>query len=203
MRELGRIDILVNNAGGYTKDMGKPLHELTDADWHDGIDTNLTSQFYCCRAVLTQMVKQKRGKIINIASGWGLRGGKRVHLRLRQGRRAPAHPLAGGDLSPGRTSISTASCPGFSKARRNSSRAGSSFRSDELGRTPNSVPWRYSWPPTLPITQWRIYYDRRRRPGWWNQSHRRAPPSNRLTGSQTWRSTKLSKSSRSKVRPRW
>ena len=32
----------------------------------------------CCRAVLPQMVKQERGKIINIASGWGLRGGKRV-----------------------------------------------------------------------------------------------------------------------------
>ena len=80
--ELGRIDILVNNAGGYTKDMGKPLHELTDADWHDGMDTNLTSQFYCCRAVLTQMVKQQRGKIINIASGWGLRGGKRVSPML-------------------------------------------------------------------------------------------------------------------------
>ncbi len=30
IQELGRIDILVNNAGGYTKDMGKPLHELTD-----------------------------------------------------------------------------------------------------------------------------------------------------------------------------
>ncbi len=78
IQKLGRIDILVNNAGGYTKDMGKPLHELTDEDWRDGMDTNLTSQFYCCRAVLPQMVKQERGKIINISSGWGLRGGKRV-----------------------------------------------------------------------------------------------------------------------------
>jgi 2-deoxy-D-gluconate 3-dehydrogenase len=40
------------------------------------IDTNLSSQFYGCRAVAPQMVKQKRGKIINIASGYGLRGGK-------------------------------------------------------------------------------------------------------------------------------
>ena len=76
--EFGRIDILVNNAGGYTKDLGKPLDKLTDEDWREGIDTNLTSQFYCCRAVIPQMVKQQAGKVINIASGWGLRGGKRV-----------------------------------------------------------------------------------------------------------------------------
>ncbi|HEV3114142.1 MAG TPA: SDR family NAD(P)-dependent oxidoreductase [Candidatus Binataceae bacterium] len=78
IKELGRIDILINNAGGYHKGMGKPLHELTDDEWREGIDTNLTGQFYCCRAVITQMLKQQSGKIINIASGWGLRGGKNV-----------------------------------------------------------------------------------------------------------------------------
>ncbi|HXR36605.1 MAG TPA: SDR family NAD(P)-dependent oxidoreductase [Candidatus Binataceae bacterium] len=78
IKELGRIDILINNAGGYHKGMGKPLHELTDDEWREGIDTNLTGQFYCCRAVVTQMLKQQGGKIINIASGWGLRGGKNV-----------------------------------------------------------------------------------------------------------------------------
>src|SRR5260370_646128 len=41
-----------------------------------GLDTNLSSQLYGCRAVIPQMVKQNRGKIINIASGYGLRGGK-------------------------------------------------------------------------------------------------------------------------------
>jgi len=76
--EFGRIDILINNAGGYHKGMGKRLEELTDDEWREGIDTNLTGQFYCCRAVITQMLKQQSGKIINIASGWGLRGGKNV-----------------------------------------------------------------------------------------------------------------------------
>jgi NAD(P)-dependent dehydrogenase (short-subunit alcohol dehydrogenase family) len=78
VKELGRIDILVNNAGGYHKGMGKRLHELTDDEWREGIDTNLTGQFYCCRAVISQMLTQQSGKIINIASGWGLRGGKNV-----------------------------------------------------------------------------------------------------------------------------
>jgi NAD(P)-dependent dehydrogenase (short-subunit alcohol dehydrogenase family) len=76
IKEFGKIDILVNNAGGGDSGAGKQLPEITDEDWRRGIDTNLSSQFYGCRAVAPQMVKQKRGKIINIASGYGLRGGK-------------------------------------------------------------------------------------------------------------------------------
>jgi len=76
IKEFGRIDVLVNNAGGGDETLGKTLTEITDEDWHRGIDTNLSSQFYGCRAVIPQMLKQNRGKIINIASGYGLRGGK-------------------------------------------------------------------------------------------------------------------------------
>lgn len=76
--EFGHLDVLVNNAGGGTADYGKPLEELTDEMWRVGIDTNLTSQFYCCRAVIPHMVEQKAGKVINIASGYGLRGGRQV-----------------------------------------------------------------------------------------------------------------------------
>ncbi len=76
IKEFGRIDVLVNNAGGGDEKLGKTLTEITDEDWHRGIDTNLSSQFYGCRAVIPQMLKQNRGKIINLASGYGLRGGK-------------------------------------------------------------------------------------------------------------------------------
>ncbi len=76
IKEFGRIDVLVNNAGGGDEKLGKTLTEITDEDWHRGIDTNLSSQFYACRAVIPQMLKQNRGKIINLASGYGLRGGK-------------------------------------------------------------------------------------------------------------------------------
>ena len=76
VKQFGKIDILVNNAGGGDSGLGKQLPEITDDEWRRGIDTNLSSQFYGCRAVIPQMVKQKRGKIINIASGYGLRGGK-------------------------------------------------------------------------------------------------------------------------------
>ena len=80
IKEFGRIDILVNNAGGGDDSLGKRLEEITDAEWRRGLDTNLTSQFYGCRAVIPQMVKQNRGKIINIASGYGLRGGKHNYM---------------------------------------------------------------------------------------------------------------------------
>lgn len=78
--EFGKIDILVNNAGGGDESLGKRIEEISDDEWRRGIDTNLTSQFYGCRAVIAQMVKQKRGKIINIASGYGLRGAKHNYM---------------------------------------------------------------------------------------------------------------------------
>ncbi len=74
--EFGRIDILVNNAGGATAGMGKPVEQITDEEWHTGIDTNLSGTFYCCRAAIPHMLRQGGGKIINITSGFGLRGGR-------------------------------------------------------------------------------------------------------------------------------
>ena len=72
--EMGRIDILVNNAGIVRGQMPKPIWELSDEEWHRGIDNNLTGTFYCTRAVMERMVDQGHGKIINIASGNGMRG---------------------------------------------------------------------------------------------------------------------------------
>ena len=76
VREVGRLDILVNNAGGATPGFGKPLEEITDEEWHLGIDTNLSSVFYCCRAAIPHLIRQGGGKIINVSSGYGLRGGR-------------------------------------------------------------------------------------------------------------------------------
>ncbi|MBM3139890.1 MAG: SDR family NAD(P)-dependent oxidoreductase [Chloroflexi bacterium] len=74
--EMGRITVLINNAGGGTAGRGKSLPELTDEDWHSGIDTNLSSAFYCSRAVVPHMLERGGGRIINITSGWGFRGGR-------------------------------------------------------------------------------------------------------------------------------
>jgi NAD(P)-dependent dehydrogenase (short-subunit alcohol dehydrogenase family) len=78
--EFGRVDILVNNAGGGTAGYGKTLPDITDEEWRVGIDTNLSSSFYCSRAVIPHMLRQGGGKIINITSGYGLRGGRNNYM---------------------------------------------------------------------------------------------------------------------------
>jgi NAD(P)-dependent dehydrogenase (short-subunit alcohol dehydrogenase family) len=78
--EFGRVDILVNNAGGGTAGYGKTLPDITDEEWRVGIDTNLSSAFYCTRAVIPHMLGQGGGKIVNIASGYGLRGGRNNYM---------------------------------------------------------------------------------------------------------------------------
>jgi len=76
LSEFGRIDILVNNAGIVRGDIPRPIWEITDEDWHLGINTNLTGAFYCSRAVAKHMAERKRGKVINFSSGFGLRGAR-------------------------------------------------------------------------------------------------------------------------------
>ncbi len=68
---FGRIDLLVNNAGIAQQ---KLLTDLTDEDWQAMLQTNLSSVFYCCRAVLPSMISRKKGKIINFSSIWGISG---------------------------------------------------------------------------------------------------------------------------------
>jgi NAD(P)-dependent dehydrogenase (short-subunit alcohol dehydrogenase family) len=60
-----KIDILVNNAGVNEL---VPTLELTENQWYNIVDVNLKSQFLCSQAVARQMIEQKRGKIVNIAS---------------------------------------------------------------------------------------------------------------------------------------
>lgn len=74
--EFGTVEILVNNAGGGSAGAGKMLSELTDEDWQLGIDTNLTSAFFCSRAVIEHFVEQGFGRIINITSGLGYRSAR-------------------------------------------------------------------------------------------------------------------------------
>lgn len=62
------IDVLVNNAGiAY---MGL-LSDMTDEEWRQILQTNLSSAFYTSRSAIPYMVSQKKGRIINISSMWG------------------------------------------------------------------------------------------------------------------------------------
>ena len=67
--QWGRIDGLFNVAGISGRRFGDgPLHECTEAGWDATLDANAKSVFLVCRAVLQQMLAQKRGAILNMAS---------------------------------------------------------------------------------------------------------------------------------------
>jgi 3-oxoacyl-[acyl-carrier protein] reductase len=71
LNEFGKIDVLVNNAGVAVV---KSLVDTTDHEYDRVVDTNLKGVFFCCKAVLPHMIKQKSGQIINISSGAGKTG---------------------------------------------------------------------------------------------------------------------------------
>lgn len=62
---FGRLDILVNNAGiRYVK----PFLEYSEDEWRKTIDVNLTGLFLCCRAAVPEMLRNGKGKIVNLSS---------------------------------------------------------------------------------------------------------------------------------------
>jgi len=65
MENHGKIDILVNNVGVIIR---KLAEEITREDWDYMINTNLRGMFFCCQLAGKEMIKQKKGKIINISS---------------------------------------------------------------------------------------------------------------------------------------
>ncbi len=69
--KFDKIDILVNNAGILKEEKAEKIKEK---DWKDVININLTGQFFCAQEVGKQMIKQKKGNIINISSIAGIQG---------------------------------------------------------------------------------------------------------------------------------
>jgi len=67
-----RIDILVNDAGGVLGQVGRPLEDVSEADWRSIFQVNLDGAFYCSQAVAPAMKAARYGRIVNISSGAGL-----------------------------------------------------------------------------------------------------------------------------------
>lgn len=66
------VHILVNNAGGVLGQVGRPLEEITPAEWQAIFDVNVSAAFYLSQAVAPGMKRARAGRIVNISSGAGL-----------------------------------------------------------------------------------------------------------------------------------
>jgi 2-dehydro-3-deoxy-D-gluconate 5-dehydrogenase len=72
LKEYGRLDILINCAGIIRR---APALEFSEKDWDDVIQINQKATFFLCQAAAKEMVKQKKGRIVNIASLLSFQGG--------------------------------------------------------------------------------------------------------------------------------
>jgi 3-oxoacyl-[acyl-carrier protein] reductase len=71
-REFGEIDILFNSAGICSR---TEIEDISEDEWNEMININLRGVFFCCQAVMPVMKKQRRGRILNMASLAGKVGG--------------------------------------------------------------------------------------------------------------------------------
>ncbi|MEW2508028.1 SDR family NAD(P)-dependent oxidoreductase [Amycolatopsis sp. NPDC047767] len=71
-KELGTVDVLVNSAGLLTE---SPVEDMDLALWNETIAVDLTGVFLCCREVLKPMRAQRWGRVVNVSSQLGLKGG--------------------------------------------------------------------------------------------------------------------------------
>lgn len=75
-QSVGPIHTLVNAAGGVRGQVGRPIQEIEEADWHSIFQANIDSAFWLAQAVGPHMTTRGNGRIIFIASGAGLRPSK-------------------------------------------------------------------------------------------------------------------------------
>ncbi|HKV55156.1 MAG TPA: glucose 1-dehydrogenase [Candidatus Binataceae bacterium] len=110
---FGHVDILVNNAG-VTKSLG--FFDVTEEDWDWMHSINARGLFFCMQRVAREMVKQKSGKIVNIASiaGKGFRGTSNIAYAGSKGAVIAMTRIAASQLARYNINVN-AICPGATR----------------------------------------------------------------------------------------
>ena len=110
LAELKRVDVLINNAG-ITRD--GLIARMSDGQWQEVLETDLTGAFRCCRAVVRPMMKARYGRIVNVSSVVGQMGnpGQANYAAAKAGLLGLTKSLARELAS--RAITVNAVCPGF------------------------------------------------------------------------------------------
>ena len=136
----GRLDILVNAAGGVRGQVGRPIEDVGEEDWRIIFQANVDGAFWLSQAAAAPMRSAKFGRIVNIASGAGLR----PSLTGIQAYTAAKHALVGltkqlsQDLGPSGITCN-AIAPGFVRSNPSSERQWQSYGADGQMRLVESI----------------------------------------------------------------
>jgi 3-oxoacyl-[acyl-carrier protein] reductase len=140
VKAAGRLDILVNCAGGVRGQVGRPIETVTEADWKVIFEANVDGAFYLAQAASGPMKEGGFGRIVNIASGAGLR----PSLTGIQAYTAAKHALVGltkqlsQDLGPAGVTCN-AVAPGFVRSNPATERQWESYGPEGQARLVASV----------------------------------------------------------------
>jgi len=140
---LGGTDILVNNAGGVCGQVGRPLEEVSDQDWREVVDANLTTAFLCTREVVPGMKERRWGRIITISSAAGLsvsKTGIQAYASAKAAQIGFTRQLAHG-LGPFGITVNCIA-PGFVLSNPTSIRQWDSYGSDGQRALVDAIPMR-------------------------------------------------------------
>lgn len=130
---FGRVDVLINNAG-ICDDCNIEL--MTEEQWNKVISINLTGVFLCCKVFASIMIKQKRGKIINISSLKGQEGyAKQINYSASKAGLIGLGKALAKELSKYNISVNTI-CPGFIVTDLNRNRLDKKKDAEERGLFP-------------------------------------------------------------------